>query len=324
MNDIHPGDSVLNAVLLAVGAAYTGPRKRTEEHLEAFLRPKYKALERRKDESASAYLARLQTAFTGARWALLKRRIASDFTSANEIATEIINQSLPEAFAAGVNESAYSMAISGAEAWPITLSVVSALISAKVIVLNKRTLKKGKDTKYNEQRLQSAISSVMAQNADIEDMPKRISEHMARARQSEMFSFARVSVYSASDEGAYYAGIEAEKSGLDIEKTWLAIMDMRVRPSHKHLHGTTIPLREKFHGYYGVLRFPHDPEAPPAEIYRCRCRMAVHIAGKSPGEYSRKILPTQTSAYKKWRDSQIRKAGGEVELTKLHKRRIRG
>lgn len=323
MNDIHPGDAVLDIILRRLSAIFAGPESRTEERMSSFLKPKLRALERRKDESDRAYRMRLQSAFTGPRWLLTRRKIARDFTDANAEMTDIVNNGLIQAFADGMNESAYALALTGAESWPITASIVASLVASKVIELNRRKLKKSKDAAYNEQRLQGTINSEIVLGTDAEDIPSRVSAHMARARRNEMIAYARAAVYGASDKGAYMAGLEAEKQGLEIEKTWLAIMDMRVRPSHSHLHGTTIPLDEKFHGYHGVLRFPHDPEAPPQETYRCRCRMAVHLAGKSPGEYSRKLLPTQTMGYRKWRDAQIRKAGGEIELEKLHERRMR-
>lgn len=319
MNDIHPGDAVLNVILRRLNGLYSGPMTRTEERLGTFLKPKLRALERHKDEPDKAYRTRLLGAFTGPRWLLARRRIAQDFTAANAQATEFVNNGLAEAFADGMNESVYSLALTGVDAWPITTAIVTSLIAAKIFTLNKRKLKKGKDTAYNEQRLQSTVTSEIIQGTDIKDIPAKVSAHMSRARRNETIAYARAAIYGASDEGSYMAGREAEKQGLEVEKTWLSIMDMNVRPSHKHLHGTTIPLDEKFHGYHGVLRFPHDPEAPPQETYRCRCRMAVHLAGKSPGEYSRKLLPTQTAAYRKWRDRQIRRAGGELELEKIHK-----
>ena len=324
MNDIHPGDKVLNAVLRRISGLYVEPGERTEARLKAFLNPKFRALQPRKGELMKDYRARVQMAFSGPRWALVKRKIAADFTDANAEATDYVNNGLAEAFAAGLNESAYALALSGVTAWPITTTVVVELVADKVITLNKRKLKRRKDTAYNEQRTQSAVVSAIVQGITVEDMPHHVARHISNARQNEMIAYARAAIYGASDTGAYMAGKEAEKDGLEIEKTWLSIMDMKVRPSHKHLHGVTIPLNEKFHGYHGVLRYPHDPTAPPEETYRCRCRMAVHLAGKSPGEYSRKILPTQTAAYRKWRDVQIRNAGGEIELAKIHRRRIRG
>jgi hypothetical protein len=46
------------------------------------------------------------------------------------------------------------------------------------------------------------------------------------------------------------------------------------------------------------------------------------VAGKSPGEYSRFMLPIETIAYRKWRDRQIYELGGELELLKKHKKLV--
>ena len=316
MNDVHAGDRALNAVLKGLGGAYTAPQKRTEDRLMAFLKPKLKALQPRDGESKTRYMQRVMGAFTGPRWVLVRRSIAKDFTGVNADIIGRINDALEQAFVDGFNDAAFFLAKTGVEMWPITLAIVGLL----AILLNRRKLKKKADIQYNEQRLQSAISGALMRDVRIEGLAKDVAQRMSHARMNEMVSAARVSVYGASDYGAYMAGLEAEKEGIEIEKTWLSIMDLRVRPSHKGLHGDTIPLHKKFHGLYGDLRYPHDPEAPPQEIYRCRCRMVVHIAGRSPGTYSRFLLPWETIEYRKWRDRQILKAGSEIELARLHKR----
>lgn len=316
MNDVHAGDRALNTVLKGMGGAYTAPQKRTEERLRAFLKPKLKALQPRDGESKTRYMQRVMGAFTGPRWVLVRRSIAKDFTGVNADIIGRINDALEQAFVDGFNDAAFFLAKTGVEMWPITLAIVGLL----AILLNRRKLKKKADIQYNEQRLQSAISGALMRDVRIEGLAKDVAQRMSHARMNEMVSAARVSVYGASDYGAFMAGLEAEKEGIEIEKTWLSIMDLRVRPSHKGLHGDTIPLHKKFHGLYGDLRYPHDPEAPPQEIYRCRCRMVVHIAGRSPGTYSRFLLPWETIEYRKWRDRQILKAGSEIELARLHKR----
>lgn len=316
MNDVHAGDRALNTVLKGLGGAYTAPQKRTEERLRAFLKPKLKALQPRDGESKTRYMQRVMGAFTGPRWVLVRRSIAKDFTGVNADIIGRINDALEQAFVDGFNDAAFFLAKTGVEMWPITLAIVGLL----EILLNRRKLKKKADIQYNEQRLQSAISGALMRDVRIEGLAKDVAQRMSHARMNEMVSAARVSVYGASDYGAYMAGLEAEKEGIEIEKTWLSIMDLRVRPSHKGLHGDTIPLHKKFHGLYGDLRYPHDPDAPPQEIYRCRCRMVVHIAGRSPGTYSRFLLPWETIEYRKWRDRQILKSGSEIELARLHKR----
>lgn len=317
MNDIHAGDRALKPILDALAAAYAAPRERCEEILKGYLKPKLRALQPREGEKAAAYQRRVMTAFTGPRWALVKRKIALLFAGAHEAIVDQVNGALEQAFADGFNDAAFYLARSGVEMWPMTLSIVAALFT-----LNRRTMKKREDLKYNEQCVQSAIMAAIARKTKIEGMAKEVAGRMARARQREMTTYARAAIYGASDKGAYMAGVEAENLGIDVEKTWLAIMDIYVRPSHSGLHGDTIRLHEKFHGLYGDLMYPHDPEAPPQEVCNCRCRMVVHVAGKSPGEYSRFLLPIETLAYRKWRDKQIMELGGELELLKKHKKLV--
>ena len=320
MTDRHTGDKVLNGVLKHIIELYAAPRYKCEEILGQFLQPKLRALQPRKNEKAIDYRMRVMRVFAGPRWALTRRKIALAFTDADKEAYESINGVLENAFVDGFNDAAYTMARTGIDTWPITLSILSILMADGIVNLSVRKLKKSKDIAYNEQRVQSAVHSAVIQGVPPDGLYERVGRSMANFRQNETISAARATVYGAADYGEYFFGLEAQKMGIEVEKTWLSIMDMRVRPSHKHLHGETIPLKEVFHGYHGVLRFPHDPEAHPAETMRCRCRMVIHAAGKAPAVYTRTVLPTETSAYRKWRDDRIREAGGELTLLMRHKR----
>ena len=318
MNDLHPGDKALSDAVKRFPALYGAAMAKCEKILEGFLKPK--DLQPLKDEKAVHYQRRVMRYFSGPRWLIARRKLAAAVTNADMKASDYINDVLQAAFVAGFNESAYAMSLTGVHTWPVTASVAAALIADGIVTLSKRVLKKGKDTAYNEQKIQSAVHSAIMRGLEIEKYPKEVSKSVTKARQNESISAARASIYGASDTGAYFLGHEAQNMGIDVEKTWLGIMDIRIRPSHRHLHGETVALDNVFHGYYSDLRYPHDPQAHPKEIMRCRCRMAVHVKGKSPGEYSRTILPTETSAYKAWRDARIREAGGELELLKLHKK----
>lgn len=318
MIDVHAGERAFNRAVTRFTAIYDAPALRTEELISEFLKPKLDALRPRRNETAKAYKLRFMAVFSGTKWVMARRKIAVAFTDANVQATGHINDVLNEAFADGMNDAAYMLAMSGVEAWPITAAMATQI----GVKLSRRGVKRVKDISYNANRLQTAVHSAVFQGVTVNELPKHVARVMSNVRKSEMTATARASIYGASDFGEYFAGIEAEHSGIDVEKTWLAIMDMHVRPSHKHLHGVTIPLHEKFHGYHGDLRFPHDPLAHPAEIYNCRCRMVVHVAGKVIDMSARRILPTQTAAYRKWRDAQIRKAGGELELLKLHRKLV--
>lgn len=320
MNYAHAGDAALNAVLGGLPGLYRAVASRAEEQLRQFLKPYLSRLKPRDNEKAIAYRQRVSEVFSGREWANVRKRIALDLVEASREANDAINGALATAFAAGLNEAAYTIARGGAEMWPITAAIVGRLVADGVIALNKRKLNRNKETKYSEERVETAVHSAAIRGVAPEKLPKEVAQRLTNGRMNEIISVARAVVYGASDAGAQMAGLEAAHMGIETEKTWLAIMDMRVRTSHKKLHGTTIPIDERFHGFYGTLRFPHDPTATPQETMRCRCRMVVHLKGKAPGKYSQTLLPSQTAAYKKWREAQIRKAGGELELAKIHRR----
>lgn len=299
---IHAGDAALNAVLGHFSGIYRPVQAKIAEWVKAYLKSDPRIV------------------FSGRDWIRLKKRIARELTRANIQATDIINGALEEAFAAGMSEAAYTISRS---MWPITAAAVARLVLDGAIRLNTRTLNRDRDMSYGEDRVDTSAHSAVYTKTRPERMHQVISERIIRIRMNEMSAIARASVYGASDTGAYHAGLEAEKLGIETEKTWLSMMDMRVRASHKFLNRTTVPIDGVFHGYHGDLRYPHDPKAPPEETMRCRCRMVVHQKGEIPEEYTREVIPSETGEYVKWRDAQIRRAGSALELAKRHERMLR-
>ena len=75
-----------------------------------------------------------------------------------------------------------------------------------------------------------------------------------------------------------------------LQKTWIAVGDMRSRPEHAAMNGTTVPADQKFilrvlrgrdAGTYEVDG-PHDPILPASQIVGCRCDVAT---SPIPGTY---------------------------------------
>lgn len=54
-------------------------------------------------------------------------------------------------------------------------------------------------------------------------------------------------------------------------KTWVTMMDERVRMTHNDIHGQTIPIGDYFMVGGFPARYPHDPDLPAQEIVNCRC-----------------------------------------------------
>ena len=91
-----------------------------------------------------------------------------------------------------------------------------------------------------------------------------VSEHRAVV-------IARTETIRASNFGAMEAG---RRSGLSLNKEWIATADDRVRETHDAAHSQVVRMNEKFvvGGY--PCRFPADAMLPAHESIQCRCTVA--------------------------------------------------
>lgn len=228
--------------------------------------------------------------FAGAKWKIAKALIVKRFRTLNNESVKKINKVLPEAYLEGAN---------------ITLWLVDKTISPYTHwKVNKIKVKDD----WIEKRLNNAIKFAAIQQIPLEKLPKTVSLMMDASVARTMEAIKQAAIYCAFDTGAYFAGQDLQAHGHEVEKTWLGIMDSRIRDSHRHLHLQTIPFNAKFHGKDGDLRFPHDPEAPASETFRCRCKMAIHLKGEKFQDWG-ELTPNQVYAYKRWREKAIKEAG---------------
>lgn len=236
-----------------------------------------------------------QLLFSGAKWLLVRHRIATLLHKMNLESIKRINAVLPYAFAEGANVTIYFI---GEPLLPYI---------PQERLVNPYKLNR-KDISWLEKKIQVCVNSAVIQK---NDLPRMASDLVLALTERMMDGIKQAAVYGAFDAGIYQAGKDAEKAGIEVEKTWLGILDKRIRDSHRHLHNTTIPFDDVFHGLNGDLRFPHDPKAPPSETYRCRCKMAVHKKGKKIRWYD-ELSPSEVAAYRKWRDKAIQEAKDEL------------
>ncbi|MFE1206313.1 phage portal protein [Streptomyces sp. NPDC058762] len=69
------------------------------------------------------------------------------------------------------------------------------------------------------------------------------------------------------------ADAAAESAGPGVVRTWITRQDDRVRPAHRALQGTTLPVGTPYEIDGAQLRYPGDPFAPIALTINCRCRL---------------------------------------------------
>lgn len=63
------------------------------------------------------------------------------------------------------------------------------------------------------------------------------------------------------------------RTGRIMLKRWVDRHDTRVRPAHRKVDGTTIPINSLFHVGRSVLRYPAAPNGAPEDVINERCKL---------------------------------------------------
>lgn len=216
----------------------------------------------------------------GKRWEDMRNTIASDLTNANKIASQIINDSIPDAYALGHNWGTYEVETGSKINTSYTLynhDSVENLLKDDLQLLPMANPNIPKTRRWNRQRLDSAITQGILQGESIPDIAKRL-EAVTDMNHKAALRNARTMTGSAENAGHYAAYKRAEDMGIEVEKQWIATLDDRTRTSHRYLHGETRNMDEEFSN---GLMYPKDPWGEPEEVYNCRCRIISNVKGFS-------------------------------------------
>lgn len=114
--------------------------------------------------------------------------------------------------------------------------------------------------------------------AQIASMVERYRNRFIKYR-SEVI--ARTEALSAVHEGVEEAFAQGTQQGLwvaeELERTWDASGDGRVRNTHKFLDGQKRDVGGTWVTSNGTLRYPGDPKAPASERIQCRCVLLTRV-----------------------------------------------
>jgi SPP1 gp7 family putative phage head morphogenesis protein len=135
---------------------------------------------------------------------------------------------------------------------------------------------KKKRKKWNEQKLQSALTQGILQGDPIDKMAKRLLT-VEKMTSGQAVRTARTMTTSAENGGRMASYHDAEEMGIEMMKTWVATLDDRTRDAHAELDGVTIPVEEPFRNSIGDIMFPADPDADGENVYNCRCTLIASI-----------------------------------------------
>lgn len=128
-----------------------------------------------------------------------------------------------------------------------------------------------------------AVTGLLGELADILRDTQNTEEHLdletlvhvvgAFYRSATPALVARVAEACAVSTINGAADAAAEIAGPGIVRTWLTRQDARVRPAHRALQGTTLPVGTPYTVDNFQIRYPGDPFAPIALTINCRCRL---------------------------------------------------
>lgn len=226
---------------------------------------------------------------------------AKDQSTVNQRAAEIINKALPNSFAESKNFATYEIEKKLNINTNYTLyskDAVAKLAKDKPKLLPKAKVNIPKDKKWNERKMRSAVMQGILQGETIPQISNRLANVTDMNRTSALRN-ARTMVGSAENMGQLDAFERANDLGINVQKTWLATLDDRVRDSHAELDGETVPVDEPFSN---GLMCPKDPEGEPAEVYNCRCRMIAQIKGFERDVSDLSMRNTDHFPYKSYED----------------------
>lgn len=219
---------------------------------------------------------------TGDRYDQMVDTLATDLTNRNRIAAAMINKSLPEAYAANSNWSAYQICRETGRNVAFDLvdhKTVERLIKDNPKLLpSKAGVKIAKDKRWNQQKIRSALTQGILSGESNEKIAKRL-QTVTDMSASASIRNARTMTTAAENAGRMDRYTEAKEMGIRMKKTWVATLDDRTRDAHALLDGQTVDIDEPFDSILGPIMYPGDPDADPENVYNCRCTMITQIAG---------------------------------------------
>lgn len=249
--------------------------------------------------------------FQGKRWRAMRQEMTEQIYRANKTAAGIINGERRVVFQQNANYLAYQIekGTRGAVSFGLYDSAtVTRLLKEDRKLLPEYKINQRKDYKWNNQKVNSAVTQSIVQGESIDALAKRMTTSLEAGNRSHMLNFARTAMTGAQNAGRIEAMHDAEDMGIKVRKRWIATLDSRTRDTHAELDGKVVDVDEPFEVDGMTIMYPGDPNADPSLVYNCRCTLGYEYP-----EYSGqgKRLDNETgnvieyTTYKDWEQSKL-------------------
>jgi SPP1 gp7 family putative phage head morphogenesis protein len=227
---------------------------------------------------------RIGQIMVGKRWEEMRDTLAEDLTHVDEIATQMVGESMHEVYALNHNFGTFEAEKGSLVDTSYTLydkHTVENLVKKNPDLLKAPSLDKNKDLRWNKQNFQSAITQSILQGEDIRKTAKRVALGTTKKDRNAAVRNARTATTNAENAGRSDSYKRAKEMGIKMMQVWLATLDGRTRDSHRSLDGEKIPVGDKWHHpkFSNGLRFPGDPQGAAHEVWNCRCTLIAEVEG---------------------------------------------
>lgn len=217
---------------------------------------------------------RMDTIVQAKQYDAMLNRIGEDLVNSDKIASGIINDNLPDAYANGRNRSIFDVSKAIGYDFDKTFSIynkhaVQRLLKDDDSIFPKSQIDTRKDRSVIRQRLHNAVTQGIIKGDSMDKVAQNMQSVTGMSYNSAMRA-ARTLTGSAQNLGTLDGFHEAEDKGVKLQKQWLASLDRKTRDSHRDMDGITIGLDEKFPN---GCKCPLDPDADASEVINCRCTM---------------------------------------------------
>ena len=215
----------------------------------------------------------------GKRFTEMKEQCAKQLLNVNQTALAYVNGELPEVYA--INYNAIESAVDGVGGYSFTLvdaDTVRNLAVTDTSLLPYKKIDPAKDIPWNMKKINAETLQGILQGESMDKIAKRL-RNVQEMNKTQAIRSARTIVTGAENKGRQDSYARAAADGIILQKEWIATNDGRTRHWHAELDGKTVPQDKPFSNAVGLIMFPGDPGAHPANVYNCRCSMAAVVKG---------------------------------------------
>lgn len=217
----------------------------------------------------------------GKRFEELRDKLAERVTRANEAAVAYVNDKTPTIYTINRNYAAYRVEKSTRYKYhSFTLldeNTIRRLIMEHPDLMPyypaKRALARGIDLEYGRKQITAAVTSGIIQGKSTRKIAKDLRNRLVNMNVESAIRTARTAVTAAENGGRADTFKRAADMGIKVTQRWLATLDSRTRPAHRHADGQIRAVGEPFEVGGEKLMFPgdHSLGASGWNIYNCRC-----------------------------------------------------